>query len=80
MMGYAITITGFSSLMIPILSRYIDPAISQFVNDVVYRFSNKLLKLAFPKAYEKQKEALATEELTQTKLKNKKHSAQSIKQ
>lgn len=78
MMGYAITITGFSSLMIPILSRYIDPAISQFVNDVVYRFSNKLLKLAFPKAYEKQKEALATEELTQTNLKPEKQHSKEI--
>ena len=71
LMAYAIAITGFSSLMIPILSRYIDPAISQFVNDVVYRFSNKLLEKAFPKVYHQQKEALAAE-MTQADLKAEK--------
>ena len=44
LMAYAVAITGFSSLMIPILSRYIDPAISQFVNSSIlflFHFFNK---------------------------------------
>jgi hypothetical protein len=74
LMTYAVAITGFSGLMIPILSKYIDPAISQFVNDVVYRFSNK-----FPIAYHQQKEALAAE-LTTAELKpEKKHSKEGLK-
>jgi hypothetical protein len=78
LMAYAVAIAGFSSLMLPILNQYIDPAISQFVNDVVYRFSNKLLAMGFPKAYQKQKEALA-EELTQAELKPEKPSKKALK-